>query len=300
MTLSARISPQRAQTLISEQLAAPTASKPAALGETLVRLGRLGDAEADRILAEQRKRGGSFGRLAVKLGLAKKSDIEYALGVQLGFLHETQDHVAIPEALVVARNPYSDAAEEFRAMRTRFLTRKNEKETKQFAVTGASETAGAEYLALNLAASFAQLGRKVLLVDANLRRPTLAKIFGDASAPGLADIAAGSASHEGAINATLVKNLDLLPAGAAAIDPQAILGGDAFERIINRAAGEFETVILVSAPFGRYADCEYVWSVAGKALIVARKDETRATDLMRIKSVMRQSGAEILGAAMTA
>jgi protein-tyrosine kinase len=299
MSLTSPMPPKEAQKVISKQLADVKRPAPALLGETLIRMGRLQREQITQVVEAQQKTGGAFGRTAVKLGLIEQQDLQYALGVQLGFLYETQNPVAIPAPLVVAQNPYSQYAEEFRQMRTRLLTGASVEKLKLFSVTGVDAEVGADYAAVNLAASFAQLGRRVLLVDADLRRPSLAKVFGDPGAPGVVEIAGGHLTYKQALSETLVKNLDLLPAGAPAYDSQSVFVSDAFAKILECAKSEYDTVMLLTAPFGEIADCELVWSATKHTLVIARQDKSRAEALSKMKSVLRGVGAEIIGAAMT-
>ena len=108
MNMTATMTPQRAQKIIAAKLRpAEKRARSDDLSETLVRIGRLDPAKVDQVLAFQAKTGMPFGRCAVRLGLVRPQDLQFALGVQMGFLHETKEAVAIPSPLVVLRNPYS-------------------------------------------------------------------------------------------------------------------------------------------------------------------------------------------------
>lgn len=300
MSATKKMPPGRARRFIAEQLKAPTANASARLlGQTLVRLNRLNEEQVEKVLAQQEKTSSAFGQTAVKMGLLTTDDLHYALGVQLGFLHETTNPVRIPKALIVARNPYSPSAEEFRMMRTRLYTGSARNKLNLFAITGANDDAGGDYAGLNLAASFAQLGKRVLLVDADLRMPSLARVFGNPGAAGIVEIVTNSASYESAIYPTLICNLEILPAGGGAADSQSILVSSEFRQLLSRAKSEYDIVVVLTAPYGKISDCEFVWSATKHVVIVARRHETRFDNLTRIKALLRQGDTELIGAAIT-
>ncbi len=301
MSLTAPMTPQHAQKVIAKKLQPRFADDQSnELGETLIRLGRLDPAQVDRVRAFQAKTGKPFGRSAVRLGMLAPRDLQFALGVQLGFLHETNEPVSIPAPLVVLRNPYSKEAEEFNQMRTRLITGPARDKLSLLSITAVDAKVEAAYVAANLAASFAQLGRHVVLIDADLRHSKLAKMFGEPGAPGVTDVVAGNARYADAVRATLVKGLDLLPAGASTRDPQSILGAKEFKDLLETARNSYEIVIVMATPFGCAADVEFVWAATQHVITVARKDHTRADTIKRMRSVLRGVGAEIIGAAMAA
>ena len=301
MNMTAPLTPRRAQKVLAAEVEKrPFESRQRTLGDTLVRIGRLEPAQIDQVMAHQARTGMPFGRAAVTLGLLSAQDLQYALGVQLGFLHETREPTVIPKRLVVLRNPYCKEAEEFSQMRTRLMTGAAREKLNLLSIAGADAQCDGAYVAANLAASFAQLGRRVLLVDADLRRPKLAKLFGEPTAPGVTDLVIGASTYESALHSTLVKRLDLLPAGAPTRDPQSILGAEAFSETLKRAQKNYDIVIVLATPFGRVADVEYVWAATQKTITLVRQDHTRAETITRMRSVIRGVGAEIIGAAMAA
>lgn len=301
MNVAAPLSPARAHKLIAARLAPDRKIKQSrSLGDTLIRMGCLSAEQVDRILEVQNKKGGVFGKIAVRLGFLTPQDLQYALGVQLGFLHEAEGPAVIPASLMVARNPYSPQAEQIKQMRTRLITGFSAETLKLFSISAAGARTDAAYVAANLAASFAQIGRQVLLIDADLRKPKFSKIFGEPDAPGLSDLIRGDASYEEICRATLIKNLNLLPAGAHSPDPQMLLGAKGFSKLLEQARKTHDIVIVLTAPFGAAADGEFVWAATRSVFALARKHHTRAKTLSQMRSAIRSVGAEIIGAAMVA
>lgn len=301
MNITAPMTPQRAQKVIARKLQSVRGRNQSSdLSETLTRIGRLDPAKVDHVLEFQAKTGMPFGRSAVKLGLLKLQDLQFALGVQMGFLHETTKPVSIPAPLVVLRNPYSKEAEEFNLMRTRLITGFARDKLNLFSITGADANSGATFVAGNLAASFAQLGRRVILIDADLRKPKLARMFGATDAAGVTDFVSGAGRYADIVHATLVKGLDLLPAGAPTRDPQSILSAREFNTLLETARNDYDIAIVLASSFDGAADVEFVWAATQKVITIVRKDRTRAETITRMRSVIRGVGAEIIGAAMAA
>jgi len=313
MNVSARIAPAaplEAQRLIEEQLKPSMRREVGArrndafmrarrLGEVLVRMGRLDHAQVENIIAVQRRRGGSFGRHATRLRMVSRADMAIAIGVEAGILRDDPAPDAIPSGLIVAQNPYSPEAEAFRLMRARLIAGEASDKTDLISVVGAHEGAGANFIAANLAASLAQLGRRILLIDADLRRPALGALVGLSHDVGLSDMLAGGVDFSSARKVTLVKGLDFLAGGGRASDPQSLLCRPALGACFASACAAYDHVLVHTAPFGSAADGEFVWSATKNVLVVARRNEARGADMKRLQARMRNVGAEIVGAVMT-
>lgn len=289
--------PGQMQSLIAAKYSNQKPARPPQLSETLLRLGYLTSDQVSKI--EKARRGKSFGRTAVRLRALTPERLEYALGVHLGFLHDSTDHVTIPRELIVARNPFCEEANQFRSLRTHLTTGGETTPIDRLSVTGIGDDHGACYTAVNLAASLVRLGKRVLLVDSNLRAPSLARIFGGPNIPGLSDIIIGKTSYESARRGTLIKNLDLLPAGSIVSDPQTILAEKSFYGMIKRATTEYEIVIMLTAPIGNDSQCEFVWRSSSSALLVGERDETRQRDVDSAKAVLRRTKTSVAGVVLT-
>ena len=185
-------------------------------------------------------------------------------------------------------------------MRTRLITGFASDKLNLFSITGADAKSGAVFTAGNLAASFAQLGRRVVLIDADLRKRKLARMFGAAGAPGVTDFVNGAASYAEIVHGTLVKGMDLAPAGTPTRDPQSVLSAGAFKELLDAVRNEYDIAIVLTSSFGGPADAEFVWAATQNVITLARKDYTRAKTLTHMRSVIRGVGADIIGAAMAA
>ncbi len=310
MNPSAEIPPQAAQQMLEERFVgrrSPVATKPRVrvtanrierLGATLIRMGKIDGDGLAAILAAQKRHGGSFGKNAVSLGLINPDDMQIALGIESGFIRADGPPQKIPPNLLAARNPYSPEAEQFRSMRTRLVTGKLSSSADLFSIVGAHESSGAPHIAANFATCLAQLGRRVLLIDADLRRPSLHQYFCKKNTLGLADILADNTPTKKTVRQTFLKSLDLVCAGAPSSDPQSLLCRLEMQKHIDYARAQYDHVVVLTAPFGATADGEFVWSMTGNALVVARRNRARLSDLKKMKAVLRDVGAELIGAVL--
>ncbi|HBK90589.1 MAG TPA: hypothetical protein DDZ68_02835 [Parvularcula sp.] len=273
-------------------------ARDAVLRDTLVRLGRLNDEAVARIQTLQREMNAPFAKAASKLGLLTRDDIETAIGVQHGFIREGEGEGRLPPDLVIVRRPRSREAEQFRALRTRLLTSKDGETIGLFAIAAHGAHEGADHIALNMAASFAQLRKRVLILDADLRASRLARAFALAAAPGLRETLLGECDIRNAVRATIVQNLSVLTAGAPDKDGHELLSSEALRLTLEYLRCAYDVVIVMTAPFGPVADAQFVWAAAEKAFVVARRHQDRLPALKDLNAALRHAGAGVIGAAL--
>lgn len=268
------------------------------LRDTLVRLGRLNDEAVARIALLQRELNAPFAKAATKLGLLTRDDIETALGVQHGFIREGEGEGRVPASLVIVRRPQSREAEQFRALRTRLLTSKDGEQIGLFAVAAHGAASGADHVTFNMAASFAQLRKRVLILDADLRASRLSRAFAVEPGPGLRETLLGACDIRTAIRPSIVQNLSLLTAGAPDRDGHELLSCEALRLTLEYLRCAFDAVVVMTAPFGPVADAQFVWAAAEKVFVVARRNEDRLPELKDLNQGLRQVGASVIGAAL--
>jgi capsular exopolysaccharide synthesis family protein len=268
------------------------------LGATLMRLGKLNDEAMARIAEIQRQTNAPFAKAASTLGLLTKDDVETAIGVQNGFIREGAGEGRLPPNAIIVRRPASKEAEQFRALRTRLLTSKDSDKLDLFAVAANGSNREADHLALNMAASFAQLGKRVLLVDADLRSSRLSTYFAVSAGPGLRETLVGECDIRQAIKPTIIANLSILTAGARSPNGHELLSGATLPLTLDYLKCAFDVVIVMTAPFGAVVDAQSVWAAAGKVFVVTRRDRDRLAELKKMNAALRQVDAAIIGAAL--
>ncbi len=268
------------------------------LSATLLRLGKLNEEALGRIAEIQRQTNAPFARTAKKLGLLTKEDFETAVGVQNGFLREGEGDGRLPADLAIVRKSGSREAEQFRAMRTRLLTSKESEKLNLFAIASSDSCREADHVALNMAASFAQLGKRVLIVDADLRSSRLASRFAVPPAPGLKETLAGECDIRKAVRPTVIANLSVLTAGAASATSHELLAGETLRLTFEYLRCAFDVVIIMTAPFGPVADAQFVWAAAGNVFVVMRRHLDRKAESNALHAAIRQVEADMFGAVL--
>lgn len=269
------------------------------MGRMLIESGRLGPDDVQRILDYQTRAGLPFGEAGVALGLLGDDDVQQVLAAQFGYSALAPDSGLAPE-LVAATDPDSDAVEHLRALRSQLMLRWFENDQRQAALAVVSPGAGEgrSWIAANLAVLFSQLGKRTILIDADLRRPRQHQIFGVPGRIGLSAILAGRAGWDAVTEVKAVPGLWLLPAGAMPPNPQELLARPGFARVITALRSSYE-VILVDTPAAEScADAGTIAARAGAALMVACRDRSSVPRLASLSEDLRQFGITVVGAVL--
>lgn len=180
--------------------------------------------------------------------------------------------------LVGPETPFS-IGEAFKEIRTNMLYTARDVKCPVYAITSAFAHAGKSVLIANIAASFAELGKRVLLVDADMRNPAQHKIFSSDRVGGLSEIAAGIVEvYSDAILTTGIQGLDLLPAGHIPPNPSELLATSAFRTLILAMQEKYDAIFLDFPPVGVVVDALIPADlVTGYVLAVrSRVDDRRA------------------------
>jgi capsular exopolysaccharide synthesis family protein len=169
-----------------------------------------------------------------------------------------------------------EAAESYRALRTRLTRLQSLNGFRSLVVTSAVQGDGKTLTSANLAISFAQLpNMRTLLVDSDLRSGGLSKLLGAKAGPGLSEILHGKTSYASAICSTDLPNLHVLGVGAGTASPLELLAGASFKEFISWASACFGIIIIDSPPLISVSDCELITSVCDATLMVVRALHTQ-------------------------
>ena len=213
-------------------------------------------------------------------------------------------HPAILNPLLVAGlAPKSLAAEQYRSLRTRLAQMEGTGGLRTILITSPQKGEGKSVTASNLALTMAQeLQRRVLLVEADLRKPSLQHLFGLPPGPGLAEYLTGAVELKDAMRFVPEHNLTVLTAGTAPLNPAELLGSTAMRRLLDHLRTRFDRVILDTPPVLPLADVAILAPLVDGSLIVVRAGVTpkpaienalRAFDSSRLLGVvLNESGIE--------
>lgn len=269
------------------------------MGRLLIESGviRIGDLE--RILQLQKQKGLRFGEAAQMLGLVTADDIRTILSRQFSYPVVAQkDHTLSPR-LIAAVMPDSPRVEALRSLRSELMLRFfNQAENRTLAVIAVDDESGHGDMTANLAVVFAQLGARTLLVDANLRQPSLHSLFSVPNTRGMSDALAGRAAAVPR-NCPPLNDLWLLNGGTQAPNPQELLAHTRYQELLERLAGKFDAVLIHTPTMKTNLDAQVVAARAGAALLVAREHVTPLRALEKASSRLREIGVKVVGVALS-
>ncbi|MES2634780.1 MAG: chain length determinant protein tyrosine kinase EpsG [Pseudomonadota bacterium] len=269
------------------------------IGALLVKAGRLTEDNVQRILDYQKKSGLLFGESGVAMGLLADEDVRAALALQFGQTY-VPPNSGLGSELVAAIDPNSDAVEHLRVLRSQLMLRWFENDARQaaLAVVSAGSGEGRSYIAANLAVLFSQLGKRTLLIDADMRKPRQHKIFALPGRVGLSTVLSGRAGWDAVNEIKSLPSLWVLPAGAVPPNPQELLAGTGFPRLIAALRSTYEVILIDTPPATHWADASTIASRAGAALMVACRDATSVPRVAKVADDLRQIGVSVVGAVL--
>jgi capsular exopolysaccharide synthesis family protein len=202
--------------------------------------------------------------------------------------------------VVIFDAPHSVMADSFRQVRTKLAHTASLDTTRSILVTSPSPGDGKTTVACNLAAGLALNGRRILLVDANFRRPEVNKVFGLSNEQGFSDVLNAVAAFDEVIQETQVPNLAVMAAGPKPMNPTELFESQLLVDFIERALEEFDHVIFDSGPLMVVAEAQAMAPrVDGVISVVRAKNNNRGL-LQRMRDDLRRVKAEHLGVVLNA
>lgn len=276
--------------------AATSIRADANIGRLLQEAGKLKPQDMERVLKLQQAENLRFGEAAQKLGLVAEVDIQQALSQQFEYPYIPAAEAGLSPELTTATNPYSKEAEALRSVRSELLMRWFRDGRKILSIGSVRAEEGSSYLAANLAVLFAQMGRKVLLIDANMRQPRQHEIFNLGNGMGLSDVLADRMPSLQVRTVKSFPTLTILPAGSPPPNPVELLARPAFGALLSGLETSYDIVLVDSAPSQLSSDFQLVAAHAGGMLIATRRHVSRVSPLVELKEKITLTGAQVVGA----
>jgi protein-tyrosine kinase len=200
----------------------------------------------------------------------------------------------IDPRLVAASSPQSIAAEQYRLLRTRVTRAENGRAFRSIIVTSPNKGDGKSLTAANLALTMAQdPQQRVLLLDADLRRPSIHRLFGIPETPGLSDILMGGATLEESLVVVPDQRLTVLPSGLVPAQPAELLGSSGMRRLLDLLRTRFDRILIDMPPVAPLADVSIASTMADGVLMIVRAGATPKPAIERALSSIE--GAKVLG-----
>ncbi|MCR4438391.1 MAG: polysaccharide biosynthesis tyrosine autokinase [candidate division KSB1 bacterium] len=206
------------------------------------------------------------------------------------------DETRLIEArLVTHLRPKSPVAESYRSLRTSIQFARSDTPVRTILVTSAGPKEGKSTTVANLAITMAQLNTRTVLVDADLRRPVLHKLFGLRRDMGLTNLLVGKATLDEVLQSTAVDNLSVVPAGVLPPNPSELLGSQQMQACMEQFRQRFDVVLFDSPPVIAVTDASLLGRLVDGVLLVVNSGSTNREALLRAKEVLDQVHAPVLG-----
>ncbi|MBJ6978111.1 polysaccharide biosynthesis tyrosine autokinase [Luteimonas sp. MC1895] len=196
-------------------------------------------------------------------------------------------------------DPRSAFAEAYRSVRTALQFSTDHGVPRVLLVTSASASEGKSTTATTLARNFAQMGKRVLLIEADLRNPSMHRMMGVRSDTGLSSLLAGAASASQVIMDTDDERLKIILAGPLPPNPAELLAGSRLLSMLTIAAEKYDQVIIDGPPVLGIADAPILSNVAGGTLVVVQAGETRIKTAQAALKRLAAARAHVIGAVLT-
>ena len=223
-------------------------------------------------------------------------DVTQALGLSaLGAIARIEGDT-LPEKLITADHPKSPISEAYRVLRTNLQFSSVDKPLKTLLVTSANPIEGKSVTAANIAVVMAQAGHSVIMVDSDLRRPVLHKIFQLPNNEGFTNaLLHSNPNPDGYLQATSVENLRVLTTGPLPPNPSELLGSERMKGLVEQLKAQADLLILDSPPCLAVTDAAVLASQVDGVLLVVDAGVTRRGLAARAVEGLQKVGANILG-----
>lgn len=209
---------------------------------------------------------------------------------------EVTENPPAQDSIWLLAHPESAAAEAFRALRTSIMLSRAGGGPKVILVTSCIPGEGKTTVTSNLAVAFAQHDKKVIIVEADMRRPKIKHAFDVGNTIGLSNVLAGTHSSEEAIvHVTQVPNLDVLPSGPHPPMPSEILGSNAFEELLRQMRSRYDIVLVDSPPALLVTDAVSISLKSDATVWVAEAGVVTRPQLARAANLIERNGMPVIG-----
>ncbi|OCA85952.1 capsular biosynthesis protein [Bacillus sp. FJAT-27225] len=200
-----------------------------------------------------------------------------------------------PRFLITKLHPRSYISEQYRTVRTNIQFASADADVRTLLVTSASPGEGKSTTTANLAVVFAKHGKSVLLIDADLRKPTVHYTFSVKNYRGLSNILVGEATLIEAVVASEVENLDILTSGPIPPNPSELLDSKRMETLLQEAKSHYDIVLIDTPPVLVLTDTQILANLCDGSILVVRNKVTQLEDAQKAIEVLKASEGKVLG-----
>lgn len=185
--------------------------------------------------------------------------------------------------------------EAYRTLRTNIRFALRGEGCKKFCITSSSQGEGKSITVLNLAITFAETGHKVLLIDADMRRPALNRLLVEKVSPGLSNLLAGLTDENEIMRKEIRPNLDMIFAGDIPPNPAELLDSDRMKELLDKLSKRYDFILVDTPPVNVVSDACVVAPYLDGVLLLARQGRSRKESLKRAVNNLNLAGVKLLG-----
>lgn len=211
---------------------------------------------------------------------------------------KNHNYVSGPRQLIVEKQPKSPVSEQFRTVRTNIMYSNIDTEIKTVLVTSATPGAGKSTTAANLAVAYAQSGKRTVLIDADLRRPTMHYTFEMTNQRGMSTAIVNDVPVENIVRETEIENLDLITSGPIPPNPSELLSSNKMMHLLKTFSMHYDMVIIDSPPLLAVTDAQVLSKITDGTVLVTNVAENNRDRLQDAKNLLEKADANILGVVM--
>lgn len=197
--------------------------------------------------------------------------------------------------LVVHTDPKSPVSEAFRTLRTNIQFSSLDNPMKTIVVTSAGPGEGKTTSVINLGITMAQSGSKVLLIDGDLRKPVLHKIFKVSDQSGLTYILAGGLDYKEGVSPTYIEGLEILPSGVIPPNPSELLISNKMKQLLKEVSKDYDFVLIDTPPAAMVTDAAILSAMVDGTILVCASGQASIEETKRAKKLLENVNANIIG-----
>lgn len=201
--------------------------------------------------------------------------------------------------LVTLTDSKSVAAEAYRTLRTNIQFSSYDQEVRVITVTSSRPAEGKSTIACNMAITFAENGKKVLLVDTDLRRPTVHKKFKLPNSLGIVNVIMNMELLHEVVHHDVTEGLDIITSGVIPPNPSELLGSRKFQRFIDEMRDQYDTIILDSPPLLAVTDAQVLTTLSDGTVVVVQHGVTKKDEISQAKELLEKVKGNILGVVLS-
>lgn len=205
---------------------------------------------------------------------------------------------SVARKLITSANPKSVVSEQFRTLRTNINFSVPDKELQTLVFTSASPGEGKSTVAANTAVVFAQEGKRVLLVDADMRKPTVHYTFHLTNTLGLSNLLTRQAEVSDVVKVCEVENLHIMTCGPIPPNPAELLGSKTMSKVMEDMKNYFDMIIFDAPPVLSVTDAQILSNVCDGTVLVMSAGDTEKDGILKAKEALVSSQANIIGAVL--